>query len=145
MVLINTRRYKSSCLLYIKKFLSRLSFRKPYNRPSGEGNVHPLVLTAPLFPGGDMALRARFGENRMFFIRLDMKENQTTSLRLKNASPSAFSISPGGGDVLRTYHSYLQPLSSIDRISQNRYFIDGKFALLYFRKGRAVYFLIPRA
>ena len=34
----------------IKLFLTRLVFRKPYNRPSGEGNTPPLVPTAPPFP-----------------------------------------------------------------------------------------------
>ena len=68
-----------------------------------------------------MALKARFGENRMFFIRLDMKENPNNQPTAEKCTPSAFGISPGGGDVLRTYHSYLKPLSSIDRISQNRY------------------------
>ena len=34
----------------VKLFLSRLVFRKPYNRPLGEGNTPPLVPTAPPFP-----------------------------------------------------------------------------------------------
>ena len=34
----------------VNLFLSRLVFRKPYNRPSGEGNTPLLVPTAPPFP-----------------------------------------------------------------------------------------------
>ncbi len=58
-------------------------------------------------------------------------ENHTTSLRLKKCTPSAFGISPEGGDVLWTTHWYLIPLEqAIPRCT--RY---ARYATPFQRKG----------
>ena len=57
-------------------------------------------------------------------------KNHTTSLRLREIPPSAYGISPGGGEVLWTLSLLCKTTKATDRFRENRYFTGGKFELL---------------
>ncbi len=56
----------------VKLFLFRLVVRKPYNRPSGEGNTPPLPSASPPMGRGPKDLSSVF-KYRLIIDSIDMK------------------------------------------------------------------------